>query len=111
MSGSSIPLPIPEYLPVFTHGPERIDVAFNLTPNMQLSTTPNYLDSVRPSVEDTIRGAIALFSQLAPSEGCVRISAIDILRLKVVVDRSAQDAASNVSQILKAIPASRNGQR
>ena len=97
--------PIPEYLPVHTQAPVQIDVVFNLTGNEQLSLTPNNLDSFRrPYVEDGLRGAAGLLSQLAPSQGCVRVSAIDILRLKVVLDRSFADPASNLNRIQQEIP-------
>jgi hypothetical protein len=102
---SQIRPPIPEYLPVHTQVPVRIDVVFNLTGNEQLSLTPDNLDSFRRrSVEDGLRGATALLSQLAPSEGCVSVSAIDILRLKVLLDRSSADPASNLNRIQQAIP-------
>ena len=100
---SHIRPPIPEYLPVRT--PTQIDVIFNLTGNEQLSLTPNNLDNFRRSyVEDGQRGATGLLSQLAPSQGCVRVSAIDILRLKVVLDRSSADPASNLNRIQQEIP-------
>jgi hypothetical protein len=96
--------PIPEYLPVHTQAPAQIDVVFNLTGNEQLSLNPNNLDSFRRSyVEDGLRGATGLLSQLAPSQGCVRVSAIDILRLKVVLDRSSGDPASNLNRIQQEI--------
>ena len=99
------PPPIPEYLPVHTQAPVQIDVVFNLTGDEQLSLTPHNLDSSRrPYVEYALRGATALLSQLAPSQGCVRVSAIDILRLKVLLDRSSADAASNLNRIQQAIP-------
>jgi hypothetical protein len=99
------PPPIPEYLPVHTQAPVQIDVVFNLTSDEQLSLTPHNLDSSRrPYVEDGLRGATALLSQLAPSQGSVRVSAIDILRLKVLLDRSSADAASNLNRIQQAIP-------
>jgi hypothetical protein len=102
-------LPIPEYLPVQTQAPVRIDVVFNLTGNQQLSLTANNIDSFRPPyAEAALGGAIALLSQLAPSQGCVRVSAIDILRLKVVLDRSSTDPASNLNQIQRAIPSDRD---
>ena len=102
---SQIRPPTPEYLPVQTQTPVRIDVVFNLIGNQQLSLTPNSIDSFRPPyAEDELRGATALLSQLAPSQGCVRVSAIDILRLKVVLDRSSADPASNLNQIQHAIP-------
>lgn len=100
---SHIRPPIPEYLPVRT--PAQIDVVFNLTGNEQLSLTPNNLDNFRRFyVEDGQRGATGMLSQLAPSEGCVRVSAIDILRLKVVLDRSSADPASNLNRIQEEIP-------
>ncbi len=106
---SQIRPPIPEYLPVHTQAPVQIDVIFNLTGNQQLSLTPNNIDSFRPFyAEDALRGAIALLSQLAPSQGCVRVSAIDILRLKVALDRSSADPASNLNQIQQAIPSVRD---
>jgi hypothetical protein len=102
---SRIRPPIPEYLPVHTQAPVQVDVVFNLTGNQQLSLTPNNLDSFRPPyAEDALRGAIALLAQLAPSHGCVRVSAIDILRLKVALDRSSADPESNLNQIQHAIP-------
>jgi len=102
---SRIRPPIPEYLPVHTQAPVQVDVVFNLTGNQQLSLTPNNLDSFRPPyAEDALRGAIALLAQLAPSHGCVRVSAIDILRLKVALDRSSADPESNLNQIQQAIP-------
>ena len=102
-------LPIPEYLPVQMQAPVRIDIVFNLTGNQQLSLTPNNIDSFRPAyAEAALGGAIALLSQLAPSQGCVRVSAIDILRLKVVLDRSSADPASNLHQIQKALPSDRD---
>lgn len=95
--------PVPEYVPVHTQAPVQIDVIFNLTRNEQL--TGHNLDSLRrANVEDGLRGAIALLSQLAPSQGCVRVSAIDILRLKVLLDRSSANPASNLSQLEKTIP-------
>ena len=104
-----IPQPIPEYIPIQTHAPVRIDVVFNLTSNQQLSVTPDNLDNLRqPYVENGMRGATVLLSQLAPSEGCVRMSAIDILRLKVLLDRSTDDAASNLNRIQQAIPSTLN---
>lgn len=102
---SRIRPPVPEYLPVHTQAPVQVDVVFNLTGNQQLSLTPNNLDSFRPPyAEDALRGAIALLAQLAPSHGCVRVSAIDILRLKVALDRSSADPESNLNQIQQAIP-------
>ena len=98
------PPPIPEFIPIPTHAPVRIDVVFNLTGNEQLSLAPDTFESLRrPYAEDALRGATVLLSQLAPSEGCVRVSAIDILRLKVVLDRSSADPASNLDQIQQAI--------
>ena len=106
---SRIQPPIPEYLPVHTQAPAQIDVVFNLTGNEQLSLTPNNLDSFRrSSVEDGLRGAAGVLSQLTPSQGCVRVSAIDILRLKVVLDRSSGDPASNLSRIEREIPGALN---
>jgi len=100
-----IPSAIPEYIPIQTHGPVRIDVVFNLTSNQQLSLTPSRLDNLRqPYMENGMRGATELLSQLAPSDGCVRVSAIDILRLKVLLDRSTADAASNLNRIQQGIP-------
>jgi hypothetical protein len=100
---------IPEYLPVQTQAPVEIDVVFNLTGNQQLSLTANNIDGFRPPyAEDALRGATALLSQLAPSQGCVRLSAIDILRLKVSLDRSSTDPASNLNQIQQAIPSDRD---
>ena len=102
---SHIRPPIPEYLPVHTQAPAQIDLVFNLTGNEQLSLTPNNLDRFRRSyVEDGLRGATGLLSQLAPSQGCVRVSAIDILRLKVVLDRSSADPASDLNRIQQEIP-------
>ena len=99
-----IPPPIPEYIPVHTHSPVRIDVIFNLTGNDQLSLTPNNLDSFRhPNLESGMRGAAEVLSQLAPVQGCVRVSTIDILRPKVTLDRSPADAASNLNRIQQAI--------
>lgn len=97
--------PIPAHLPVHTQAPVQIDLVVNLTSNRQLSLTPNDLDSFRqPYVKGALLGATALLSQLAPSEGCVRVSAIDILRLKVLLDRSSADPASNLDRIQQAIP-------
>jgi hypothetical protein len=63
----------------------RVDVVFNLTGNEELSLTPNDLDISRhPNLESGMRGAAGMLSQLAPAQGCVRVSAIDILGLKVV---------------------------
>jgi len=102
---SHIRPPIPEYLPVHTHAPVQIDVVFNLTGDEQLSLGPRNLDSLRRAyVEDGLRGATVMLSQLAPSQGCVRVSAIDILRLKVLLDRSSADAASNLNRLQAAIP-------
>ena len=104
-----IPPPIPEYIPVHTNAPVRIDVVFNLTGNEQLSLTPTGLDSFRhPNLESRMRGAAAVLPQLVPVQGCVRVSAIDILRLKVVLDRSPADAASNLNRVLEAIPGLRD---
>jgi len=102
----SIPRPIPEYIPIHTHAPVRIDVVFNVTRNQQLSLTPNSpLDTFRePYLEGAMRGATSLLSQLAPSEGCVRVSVIDILRLKILLDRSPANAASSLNRIQQAIP-------
>jgi len=106
---SQIRPPIPEYLPVQTQAPVQIDVVFNLTGNQQLSLTANTIDSFRPPyAEEALRAAAALLSQLAPSQGCVRVSAIDILRLRVVLDRSSADPASNLNQIQQAIPSDRD---
>src|SRR5215467_14580938 len=102
---SHIRPPIPEYLPVHTHAPVQIDVVFNLTGDEQLSLGPRNLDSLRRAyVEDGLRGATVMLSQLAPSQGCVRVSAIDILRLKVLLDRSSADPASNLNRLQAAIP-------
>jgi hypothetical protein len=104
-----IPLPIPEYIPIPTHAPVRIDVVFNLTGNEQLSLAPDKFESFRrPYAEDALRGATALLSQLAPTRGCLRVSAIDILRLKVVLDRSSADPASNLNRIQQVIPSLRD---
>jgi hypothetical protein len=104
-----IPLPVPEYIPIHTHAPMRVDVVFNLTGNEQLSLTPNDLDISRhPNLESGMRGAAGVLSQLAPAQGCVRVSAIDILRLKVVLDRSPADAASNLNRVQQAIPSLRD---
>jgi len=103
------PPPIPEYIPIHTHAAARIDVVFNLTGNEQLSVAPNNLDSFRhPNRESGMRGAAGVLSQLAPAHGCVRVSAIDILRLKVVLDRSPADAPSNLNRIQQAIPGLRD---
>lgn len=97
--------PVPEYIPIHTHTPVRIDVVFNLTGNEQLSLTSDDLDISRhPNLESGMRGAAGVLSQLAPTQGCVRLSAIDILRLKVVLDRSLADAASNLNRVQQAIP-------
>ncbi len=102
-------LPIPEYLPAHTQVPVQIDVVFNLTGNLQLSSRPDSFERLRqPIAEDALRGAMALLSQLAPSQGCVRVSAIDILRLKVALDRSNADPASNLRQALEAVPKTRD---
>jgi len=104
-----IPPPVPEYIPIHTHAPVRVDVVFNLTGNEQLSLTPSDLDSFRhPNLESGMRGAAGVLSQLAPTQGCVRISAIDILRLKVVLDRSSADAPSNLNRVQQAIPSLRD---
>jgi len=104
-----IPPPIPEYIPIHTQAPMRVDVVFNLTGNDQLSLTPNDSDSFRhPNLESGMRGAAGVLSQLAPAQGCVRVSAIDILRLKVVLDRSPADAPSNVNRVQQAIPSLRD---
>lgn len=101
--------PIPEYIPVPTHAPVQIDVVFNLTGNEHLSLTPNDLDSLRhPNLESGMRGATGVLSQLAPAQGCVRVSAIDILRLKVVLDRSPADALSNLNRVQQAISSLRD---
>jgi hypothetical protein len=50
-----------------------------------------------------MRGAAGVLPQLAPAQGCVRVSAIDILRLKVVLDRSSADPATNLNKIQQAI--------
>lgn len=102
---SQIRPPIPEYVPVHTQAPVQIDVIFNLTRDEQLNLARKNLDSLRrPNVEDGLPGATALLSQLAPSQGCVRVSAIDILRLKVLLDRSSADSASNLNQLQQAFP-------
>lgn len=99
-----IPPPVPEYIPIHTHAPMQVDVVFNLTGNEQLSLTPNNLDSFRhPNLENGMRGAAGVLSQLAPAQGCVRVSAIDILHLKVVLDRSPADAPSNLNRVQQAI--------
>jgi hypothetical protein len=104
-----IPPPIPEHIPIATHKPVRIDVVFNLTGNEQLGLTPDNFESFRrPYTEDALRGATTLLSQLAPAQGCLRVSAIDILRLNVVLDRSSADPASNLNRIQKAIPSLRD---
>jgi len=104
-----IPLPVPEYIPIHTHAPMRVDVVFNLTGNEQLSLNPNDLDNLRhPNLENGMRGAVGVLSQLAPAQGCVRVSAIDILRLKVVLDRSPADAPSNLNRVQQAIPSLRD---
>lgn len=104
-----IPPPVPEYIPIHTHAPLRVDVIFNLTGNEQLSLSPNDLDSLRhPNRENGMRGAAGVLSQLAPAQGCVRVSAIDILRLKVVLDRSSADAPSNLNRVQQAIPSRRD---
>jgi len=106
---SQIRPPIPEYLPVQTQAPVQIDVVFNLTGNQELSLTPNNLDSFRhPNLESGMRGAAGVLSQLAPAQGCVRVSAIDILRLKVALDRSSADPASTLNQIQQATPSDRD---
>jgi hypothetical protein len=104
-----IPPPIPEYIPIHTLAPVRIDVLFNLTGNEQLSLTPNNPDSSRhPNLESGMRGAAGVLTQLAPAQGCVRVSGIDILRLKVVLDRSPADAAANLDRVQRAIPGLRD---
>lgn len=104
-----IPPPVPEYIPIHTHAPIRVDVVFNLTANEQLSLTPNDLDSFRrPNLESGMRGAAGVLSQLAPTQGCVRVSAIDILRLKVLLDRSRANAGSNLNRVQQAIPGIRD---
>jgi hypothetical protein len=104
-----IPPPVPEYIPIHTHAPMRVDVVFNLTGNEQLSLTPNDLDSFRhPNRENGMRAAAGVLSQLAPAQGCVRVSAIDILRLKIVLDRSPADASSNLNRVQQAIPGLRD---
>jgi hypothetical protein len=102
-------MPIPEYIPIHSDAPVRIDVVFNLTGNEQLSLTPDDLDSFRhPNLESGMRGAAGVLSQLAPAHGSVRVSAIDVLRLKVVLDRSPDDAASNMNRVQQAVPGLRD---
>jgi len=109
--------PIPEYLPVRTQAPLRIDLIFNVTPSLQLDETRDYnrqktggkyVASVRPSVEETIRGAAVVLTQLAPSRGCVRVSAVDILRLRVPTDRSSAAPISTIKQVNRAIESRRD---
>ncbi len=106
---NKVRFPIPEYLPVQTRRPVRIDVVVNLTGDLQLSVNTDYFTRYRqPYVENTLRGATALLTQLAPSQGCVRVSAIDILHLKVALDRSSADPASHLDRVQQAIAGGRD---
>lgn len=100
--------PIPEYLPVPTPSPLRVDVVFNVTPNLQLGLGNDHLDAVRTPVEESVRGAAAVLTQLAVSDGCLRVSAIDVLRLRVAADRSSDGPVSALEQVQRAIAGRRD---
>jgi hypothetical protein len=74
-------------LPIANKRPVRIDVIVNLSDGMEVLTRQQEASWWYKYDEGWMLQVGNLLSQLAPQEGCVRFSAIDILRHDVVVDR------------------------
>ncbi|HWR17063.1 MAG TPA: hypothetical protein VN577_19700 [Terriglobales bacterium] len=81
-----------ELLPIHTSRPLRIDLVFNLTSYRQLASR---FDFFNWAVENQLIAATLVMSQLRPSQGCVRVSAIDILHRDVVRDRAPANTSAD----------------
>jgi hypothetical protein len=101
--------PFGEYLPVRNPKPLRVDVVLNLTDEVQLNMQPGAYGRWRHvSVESALMGAISVLSQLKPAQGCVRVSAIDIVHLEVARDRAFADLRTDWQKIREALHKNRD---
>jgi hypothetical protein len=103
--------PVGEHLPIDNERPLRIDVIMNLTGDRQMSLTNRFYSRLRQfSLEGALVGAVSVMSQMQPANGCVRISAIDILHLQIARDRAAADANVDWQQVRETILKNRDTQ-
>jgi hypothetical protein len=101
--------PVGEYIPIRTQRPLRIDVVLNLTGDLHMSLRPTYFGRFRQwTVESALMGAVSVLSQLNPNNGCVRVSAIDILHLEETRDRELADPEIDWKEVRDAIRKNRD---
>lgn len=103
------PIPTNEYLPIDVKRPLRIDVVLNLTNDMQMSVEPTFFSRLRQySVEGALQGSVVMLSQLQPDNGCVRVSAVDIIHLQVALDQAPADPNTNWTAVRETLNKNRD---
>lgn len=101
--------PVGEYIPIQNERPLRIDVVLNLTGDLHMSLQPTFFGRFRQwTVESALMGATSVLSQLKPANGCVRVSAIDILHLEETRDRAVADPEVDWQQVRETIRKNRD---
>ena len=111
VQGRSRHAPVGEHLPIDNQRPLRIDVIMNLTGDQQMSLASGFYSRLRQfSLEGALVGAVSVMSQMQPTNGCVRISAIDIVHLQVARDRAVADTNVDWQQVRATIIKNRDTQ-
>lgn len=101
--------PVGEELPIHNRHPLRVDVVMNLTGDVQMSVAPDWFRWIRQqSVESALVGSVGALSQLRPANGCVRVSAIDIIHTEITRDRAIADPAVDWQKVREAIRKNRD---
>lgn len=96
--------PIGEELPIHNRHPVRVDIVMNLTGDNQMSVSPRWYRWVRQwAVQSALMGSVSALSQLRPDNGCVRLSAIDIIHTEVARDRAVADARDDWQKVRETI--------
>lgn len=101
--------PVGEFVPIQNRRPLRIDVVLNLTGDLNMSMSPTFFGRMRQwNTESALVGAVSVLSQLKPANGCVRVSAIDIVHLEETRDRAVADPELDWQQVRETIRKNRD---